>query len=102
VIEKEYLEMHAGDFYRELALHFKGSGFFSFEFIDEFLLEFIWEDYKKAVKILDETHDHTDSYFLEAKMQKVLSDKGWKLLFVDESEGVEKAKQQIEVFLKSV
>ena len=100
MIDKSYLELHAGDFYSELVIHYKDSGISSFELIDEFLFEIVWKEHQLAVKILDENHDHTDSYYLEAKMEKCLLNLGWKLIFIDESDGVNKAIETINNFLK--
>lgn len=53
-----------------------------FVLLDEFLVDFYSREKSLAIQVLEEDHDHADSYYVEAQMQKELKEQGISILFV--------------------
>ncbi|KAB1065951.1 hypothetical protein [Salibacter halophilus] len=50
----------------------------------EYLLNFYFPDQQVAIYLIEDSHDHTDSYHLEAKMQADLKAQNKKVIFIED------------------
>ena len=50
----------------------------------EYLLNFYFPDQQVVIYLIEDSHDHTDSYHLEAKMQEDLKAQDKKVIFIED------------------
>jgi hypothetical protein len=98
-MDRSYLLEHASDRFNELKYELNALNPETFFFIEEFVIDLVCCNGELWVKILDEEHDHTDSYFLEAQLQQVADNQGALLCFVDALDSIE---QNLELILQKV
>jgi hypothetical protein len=95
-MDKAYLLAHASPFERNLALAMEQKSPVRYYPVGEGFLEFFFEQERIGVKVLDDTHDHTDSYHLEAELDKATKVLGIEVIFIQEYDGLEYAVEKIE------
>ncbi len=84
--DEQYLRMH------ESAAHTKLRGLLppepvqEFYALGEFVADFYLEESKIIIMILDETHDHTDSYHLEKNFADEAEKNNLRPVFIEETE----------------
>lgn len=87
-IHRKYLLDHASRSHKIVAswLDQANCDYEAFVEFEEFLFDFVLSEYKIVISIIEEAHDHTDSYYTEHKMQQACLEKSFSLLFIDEFE----------------
>ena len=95
-MDKAYLLAHASEFERSLALAMEQRSPLRYYPVSEGYLEFFFEQERLGVKVLDDTHDHTDSYHLEAELDQETKALGIEVIFIQEYDGFEHAVEKIE------
>lgn len=88
-MDKSYLIQHASDRILELKNNLSNLNPQLFLLVDDFLIDIVCCNGNLWIKILDEEHDHTDSYFLEAQLQQIADKQGVALCFVEALDSLE-------------
>lgn len=83
-IDDSYLRMHESAAHKKLRTLLPPEPVTEFYGLGEFVADFFLEDSKSAVMILDDTHDHTDSYHIEKSYDDEAKNLGLKAVFVEE------------------
>ncbi len=95
-MDRDYLLAHASAFEQNLVKAFRNRSPQQFYAIGEGIIELFFEEEKLGVKVLDDTHDHTDSYHVEAELDRVSKEQGIEIVFIQEYDGIDIAVEKIE------
>lgn len=85
-IDDSYLHMHESAAHKKLRTLLPPEPVKEFFNIGEFTADFFLENSKAVIKILDNTHDHTDSYHIEKLFADEAGKCGLKAIFIEEGE----------------
>ena len=83
--EVAYLIEHASEAHKKLKAHLEAQDepFDEFPLLGDARVDFYAPDRQQYYYILDEEHDHTDSYHLEKEFQEAAEEANCDLLFLD-------------------
>ncbi len=98
-MNRSYFLEHASDRFNELKFELRALNPEVFFFVEEFVIDLVCCNGDLWIKILEEEHDHTDSYFLEAQLQQIADNQGASLCFVDALDSLE---QNLELVFQKV
>lgn len=85
-LDADYWRMHESAAHVKLRELLPPEPVIEFAPVDEFIFDFVLEEVNIAVFIIDNTHDHTDSYHIEAKMKTAAEHQKLNAVFIEEQQ----------------
>jgi len=86
MLEKGYFHEHASPAHLWVKQHVPSDNYKEWELVEDFLMDFVFPEQKKAICILAQEHDHSDGYYLHQTMSKKLEQAGYQLYLIYEED----------------